>query len=194
MDFLWLSNRCLRKNLFFFLFQKKKLFLFVFSQKELGTAEDFAERLGRQGREEYGLRVKVADLEDYDGNHHFLFYGIRVAIFVLATYGEGEPTDNAVGFSNYLFQPRKGEHSFSHRLNYAIFGLGNSTYEAYSTFAKDVDQTLSLLSANRICELGLGDDSHDIEDDFREWGQMMWPKVLQFCCPGKTIKRAQSEV
>jgi sulfite reductase alpha subunit-like flavoprotein len=53
-------------------------------------------------------------------------------IFVMATYGEGEPTDNAVGLMEFL---KNDEVTFSeggNRLDgmkYTVFALGNRTYE-----------------------------------------------------------------
>lgn len=61
----------------------------------LGTAEGFADQIKQEG-EKHGFKVTVCDLEDFaaeDFNE-----SLRVAIMVMATYGEGEPTDNASTF------------------------------------------------------------------------------------------------
>lgn len=49
----------------------------------------------------------------------------------MATYGEGEPTDNAVALMDFLKEPsfESGATSLDN-LNYVVFGLGNATYEA----------------------------------------------------------------
>ena len=39
-----------------------------------------------------------------------------------------------------------------------VFGLGNKTYEHYNAMGKYVDTRLSELNAERVFELGLGDD------------------------------------
>lgn len=39
-----------------------------------------------------------------------------------------------------------------------VFGLGNKTYEHYNDMGKYVDKRLEELGAERIYELGLGDD------------------------------------
>lgn len=39
-----------------------------------------------------------------------------------------------------------------------VFGLGNKTYEHYNEMGHYVDKRLDQLGANRIFELGLGDD------------------------------------
>ena len=39
-----------------------------------------------------------------------------------------------------------------------MFGLGNKTYEHYNAIGKLVDSRLNELGAERVFELGLGDD------------------------------------
>ena len=39
-----------------------------------------------------------------------------------------------------------------------VFGLGNKTYENYNSMGKFVDRKLEELGAERVFELGLGDD------------------------------------
>lgn len=43
-------------------------------------------------------------------------------------------------------------------LSTQVFGLGNKTYEHFNAMGKYVDQRLEQLGAQRIFELGLGDD------------------------------------
>lgn len=42
--------------------------------------------------------------------------------------------------------------------SFQVFGLGNKTYEHYNKVAIYVDKRLEELGANRVFELGLGDD------------------------------------
>lgn len=39
-----------------------------------------------------------------------------------------------------------------------VFGLGNKTYEHYNSMGKFVDKKLEEFGAERVFELGLGDD------------------------------------
>ena len=41
---------------------------------------------------------------------------------------------------------------------FQVFGLGNKTYEHFNAMGKYVDKRLEELGAQRIFELGLGDD------------------------------------
>lgn len=43
-------------------------------------------------------------------------------------------------------------------LSIQVFGLGNKTYEHFNAMGKYVDKRLEQLGAQRIFELGMGDD------------------------------------
>lgn len=45
-------------------------------------------------------------------------------------------------------------------LHYAVFGLGDSSYEKFCWSAKVLDRRLEGLGARRICERGEADDQH----------------------------------
>jgi NADPH-ferrihemoprotein reductase len=95
----------------------------------------------------------------------------------MATYGEGEPTDNAVSLCQALsddsFEFANGEHRVE-GLKYVIFGLGNKTYEHYNAIARNVDRDLTKMGAKRIGDRGEGDDDKSMEEDYLEWKDAMW--------------------
>jgi len=65
--------------------------VWVYFGSQSGTAEQFSEDL-KDASGEYGLRVKVVDLEEFDED---VFAQHRCVVLIVATYGEGDPTDNA---------------------------------------------------------------------------------------------------
>ncbi|KAF2273522.1 NADPH-cytochrome P450 reductase, variant [Westerdykella ornata] len=159
----------------------------VFYGSQTGTAEDYASRLAKEGHSRFGLKTMVADLEDYDYDNLDEFPEDKLAIFVLATYGEGEPTDNAVEFYEFV---SSDEPSFSsgqsaderplRQLNYVAFGLGNNTYEHYNSMVRNVDKYLTKLGAQRIGKAGEGDDgAGTMEEDFLAWKEPMWAAVAE---------------
>ncbi|KAI5820991.1 hypothetical protein BZA77DRAFT_239021 [Pyronema omphalodes] len=152
---------------------------------QTGTAEDYASRLAKEGSARFGLKTMVADLEDYDYENLDCFPHDKVAVFVLATYGEGEPTDNAVEFYEFIYN---GEPNFSENasekplsnLKYVTFGLGNNTYEHYNAMVRRVDEALTKLGARRIGPAGEGDDgAGTMEEDFISWKEAMWAELAQ---------------
>ena len=154
----------------------------VFYGSQTGTAEDYASRLAKEGSSRFGLKTMTADLEEYDFENLDQFPEDKVAIFVLATYGEGEPTDNAVEFYEFIgsedvnFSEKGGMDSQPLvGLSYVAFGLGNNTYEHYNSMVRNVTKYLDRLGAKRIGEAGEGDDgAGTMEEDFLAWKEPMW--------------------
>merc|ERR1719502_2436375 len=92
-------------------------------------------------------------------------------LFLMATHGEGEPTDNAMSFYKY-FEDERCDNLKS--LRFAAFALGNKQYEHFCAMGKWVDRKCASLGATRIYELGLGDDDDDLEGDFERWCEGLW--------------------
>lgn len=154
--------------------QKKKAIVFYGSQT--GTAEDYATRIAKEAKSRFGISSLVADPDDYDFDCLEKLRSDQLAIFVLATYGEGEPTDNAVNMLEQL-KEHQSEGSRLEDLNYIIFALGNRTYEQFCKMGTVVDELLSSRGAKRIGELGMGDDDKSMEEDYLAWKDPMWEQV-----------------
>lgn len=77
--------------------------LVVFYGSQTGTAEEFAGRLAKEGIR-YRLKGMVADPEECDMEELLQLKDIEnsLAVFCLATYGEGDPTDNAMEFYDWI--------------------------------------------------------------------------------------------
>merc|ERR1711990_1089300 len=102
----------------------------VFYGSQTGTAEDFATRLAKESSK-YGVKGLALDPEEVGDNDeiaHLPELDDHIAIFCMATYGEGDPTDNAHDFKEWLTE---GTTDLT-GLNYAVFGLGNKTYEHFN--------------------------------------------------------------
>uniref|UniRef100_A0A8D2HYS0 NADPH--cytochrome P450 reductase n=1 Tax=Urocitellus parryii TaxID=9999 RepID=A0A8D2HYS0_UROPR len=151
--------------------------IIVFYGSQTGTAEEFANRLSKDAHR-YGMRGMAADPEEYDLADLSSLPEIHnsLVVFCMATYGEGDPTDNAQDFYDWL---QEADVDLS-GVKYAVFGLGNKTYEHFNAMGKYVDQRLEQLGAQRIFELGLGDDDGNLEEDFITWREQFWPAVCEF--------------
>jgi NADPH-ferrihemoprotein reductase len=155
--------------------QNKRLVIFYGSQT--GTAEEYAIRIAKEAKAKFGLSALVCDPEEYDIEHLDALPADCVAVFVMATYGEGEPTDNAVPLMQSLadesFSFSQGEHKLD-GTRYVVFGLGNRTYEHYNLVARQLDEHLAAAGAKRIGERGEGDDDRSMEEDYLEWKDGMF--------------------
>ncbi|KAI5479383.1 hypothetical protein MNV49_003717 [Pseudohyphozyma bogoriensis] len=155
----------------------KKLVIFYGSQT--GTAEDYGTRIAKEAKARYGLSSLVCDPEDYDFDNLDAVPEDCLVVFCMATYGEGEPTDNAVALMDFL---KEDEPSFSNgggleNLHYVVFALGNSTYEHFCAIGRIIDERLTKLGATRIGQVGEGDDDKSMEEDYLSWKDPMWEAV-----------------
>ncbi|XP_043574697.1 NADPH--cytochrome P450 reductase-like isoform X2 [Chiloscyllium plagiosum] len=149
----------------------------VFYGSQTGTAEEFANRLSKDAQR-YGMRGMATDPEEYDMSELNRLTEVEnsLAIFCMATYGEGDPTDNAQDFYDWMQETDLDLAG----VKYAVFGLGNKTYEHFNAMGKYVNKRLEQLGAERIFELGLGDDDGNLEEDFIMWREQFWPAVCEY--------------
>ncbi|KAJ2779374.1 hypothetical protein H4R18_004042, partial [Coemansia javaensis] len=164
---------------------------------QTGTAEDFAKRLAKDIQSP-AVRPLTLDPEMYDWQCLSSLSGDELVIFVLATAGEGEPTDNMEAWFKALAsdpespddsevpefrqpedRPPLDEDMPLQDVSYAVFGLGNNTYEQFNHHARVIDRRMLALGATRIGERGEGDDDADIEEDFARWKEATLPLIRE---------------
>ena len=161
----------------------------IFFGSQTGTAESFARELAEEAIGDFDLEVNDAGSAESvetvkNWAEFFTSFSaeqkILNIVFLLSTYGEGDPSDDAVAFDEYL-SSCSSETDLSH-VKFAVFGLGNRQYALFNAMAKRVDKNLEKLGAKRVCSLGLGDDNADIESDFQEWKNTeFWSNFLHKC-------------
>mmetsp|Transcript_7916 Transcript_7916/g.13118 ORF Transcript_7916/g.13118 Transcript_7916/m.13118 type:complete len:693 (+) Transcript_7916:93-2171(+) len=149
----------------------------IFFGSQTGTAEGFARTLMEEGKAN-GFDARTVDLEDFDPDT--MINDTDKAVFLMATYGEGEPTDNAITFAKWL-KNSDGELSEDalKNLNFTVFGLGNKQYEHYNMMGKATNANLEKVGANRMFEYGEGDDDATLEEDFEAWKAPLWPALVK---------------
>jgi len=96
-------------------------------------------------------------------------------IFLVSTFGLGNPPENAWDFFNRLFaEPQLPP------IKFALFGLGNSQYvNSFNQAGRKVLDQLLQLDCQPVCEAGWGDhDQEDMEAQFEEWiSSHFWPSI-----------------
>ncbi|RYP03675.1 hypothetical protein DL764_004980 [Monosporascus ibericus] len=139
----------------------------IFWGSQSGTAESFANRLAQELPRRFPLKAMAVDLSDYDPDTIALLPPTKIAVFILATYGEGDPSDNACSFCDWL--ARIKENTLS-SLRYAAFGLGNSDYQHYNRVVDRVTAGLARCGAESLMPVGKADaSSGTTEEDFLSW-------------------------
>jgi NADPH-ferrihemoprotein reductase len=149
--------------------EHKPLILFA---SQTGTAEMFAKTLHREAARQ-GIDFHISDAEEY---HPHSIPDEKLIIFVVATYGEGEPTDSAKGLHEYLMDTAREPDEFS-GVKYCVFGLGDRQYPKFCQMAVDVDETMSKLGAKRIYGLGMGDAGRSLEEEWDTWRVDLWGAI-----------------
>jgi len=160
---------------------------------QTGTATGFAFRLMMRGMQ-VGVHSVLLDPGRILRYQEFVKLATipkHVLVFVVATYWDGNPTNNTTRLDEWL----KSTPVSLKGVNYAVFGLGDSGYTYFNGFGKFVDRRMDELGATRVHELGLGDAALGIEDDFQHWKESFTKKVLaSYGEAAKTDKRSQYEL
>ncbi|KAJ5762286.1 uncharacterized protein N7511_005668 [Penicillium nucicola] len=139
----------------------------VFWGSQSGTAEGFAHRLAREISIRWGQEAMTADLSDYDPATTSEIPNAKLAIFVVSTYGEGDPSDNTAEFWSWI--SKAGDVSLAN-LRYAAFGLGNTNYKFYNRVVDVVVEGLEKLGAQALMPVGKANDAEGAtEEDFMAW-------------------------
>lgn len=147
----------------------KKLPMTIFFGSQSGTAETFAHELCEEAKMR-GFKAVVQDLEDYPLDD---LASEKFCVFLMATFGEGDPTDNAVDFYEWINSGDREEGLLAD-VNYAVFALGNRQYEQFCAVGIQVDKRMNELGARRVIEHGEGDDDGSLEDDYSTWKTAFW--------------------
>lgn len=139
--------------------------LAIYYATETGNAESLARRAyehalntGWTARIQNLSEVKPSDLvED------------SLALFVVSTWGDGEPPSDATDF---YYDLEKAELSLA-GLRYAVLGLGDRDYSDFNAFARKLDERLAALAASRLHERVEAD--LDYEDTYDTWAARIFP-------------------
>ncbi|XP_066516156.1 NADPH-dependent diflavin oxidoreductase 1 [Hoplias malabaricus] len=154
--------------------------LLVLYGSQTGTAQDAAERIGRQAQRRR-MEVVVQALDSYNVAN---LISESLVVFVCATTGQGDPPDNMKNFWRFLFRKSLPAGSLC-RLDCAVLGLGDSSYPKFNFVAKKLCKRLLQLGANALLPVGLADDQHDLGPDgvIDPWLISFWEKVLSLYPP-----------
>lgn len=160
---------------------RQDLDLVVFWGSQSGHAERLTASFARDCTGRFGLRVAAADLDDYDPQHLTELPSTKLVVFIVSTFGEGDPTDNAVKFFSLLKALRDaGKPELLKNLRYAAFGLGNRNYTHYNRMVDVIDQTLKALGAKNVVTVGKANEAEGptaTDEHFLEWSSSAAEKI-----------------
>ena len=112
---------------------------------QTGNARTVAKEY-QQKVEAAGIKSKLISMSD------FKFKQLKNEthiVIIVSTHGEGDAPDDAIELHEFLASKKVPK--LAH-LNYAVLGLGDSSYEFFCQTAKDFDRRLAAAGANAITE------------------------------------------
>lgn len=156
----------------------------VISASQTGNARRVAEQL-RDDLTAAGLGVTLVNAGDYKFKQ---IAQEKLLLVVASTQGEGEPPEEAVALHKYLFSKKAPQMAGT---AFAVFGLGDTSYENFCQTGKDFDARLAELGGERLF------DRADADVDFKSAAEA-WRKqivdVLKQRVPQATAAQTQVSV
>ena len=134
--------------------------LTVLYGSQTGNAKRVAEALFEQLRST-GLPARLVRADRYTTRE---LKDEQLLYVVISTQGDGEAPDDAIGFVEFLTGRRAPKLS---SLNYAVLGLGDSSYPDFCGIARQIDERLAELGGTRLHDVGLAD--LDIDSIAKPW-------------------------
>ncbi|WP_145539518.1 NADPH-dependent assimilatory sulfite reductase flavoprotein subunit [Yersinia kristensenii] len=152
----------------------------LISASQTGNARRLAEQL-RDDLLAAKLNVNLVNAGDYKFKQ---IAQERLLVIVASTQGEGEPAEEAVALHKFLFSkkaPKLPETAF------AVFGLGDTSYEHFCQAGKDFDNKLAELGAQRLVERV--DADVEYQESAQQWRQQV-VTALQARVPAQSTAAA----
>lgn len=153
----------------------------LISASQTGNARRLAEQL-RDDLLAAQLSVNLVNAGDYKFKQ---IAQERLLVVVASTQGEGEPAEEAVALHKFLFSkkaPKLSETAF------AVFGLGDTSYEHFCQAGKDFDSKLAELGAQRLLDRVDADVEYQVQA--QQWRQQV-VATLQAKVPAQSTAPTQ---
>ncbi len=167
---------------------------------ETGKSERYAKNLVEIFKNAFDPKLFRMDEYDVANLEHE-----TLLLMVSSTFGNGDPPENGEEFKNFLIQSKKDKELLQNKneicvtkkqfdsiftnnfrmlnnVRFSVFGLGNSSYPNFCSYGKFLDATLDYFGADRINELGIGDELNGQEESFRTWSIDVYKSALKAFC------------
>ena len=147
---------------------------------ETGNARDVAERVAREcSRQRINVKISLTSIDAYDARQ-LPKEDKNIFLFVCSTMGQGDPPKSFEKFWKFLLKKNLPLSTSLLNLKFAVFGLGDSSYEKYNFVAKKLFRRLEQLGGKSVIELGLGDDQHfsGYDGGLDQWLETLYVKIF----------------
>ena len=149
--------------------------LLILYATETGNAQDIGDKVARAARR-LQFRSRIMSVDCYSLVCRLMKYISclkpslkwqenlimeEIVIFIVSTTGSGIEPRSMTPLWNRLLSSRLPTDTFED-LSFAVFGLGDTSYEKFCWPAKLLSKRLKTLGATEICEHGEGDEQHPL--------------------------------
>ena len=143
---------------------------------QTGTAEKFATVLDEEANM---LGIEDSKVIDFNNFSEDTFAEQALVIVCVSTHYEGDPCDNTRNFFKWIKKTiREKKISFG-GMSFAIFGLGDTSYEQYNEMGNYFDESFEKLGGKRLQPAGVGNaETFSTEDDFNKWKENLWSNII----------------
>jgi len=151
--------------------------LTVLYGSQTGTAQEVAERVGREGKRYHFSPVCVSSLDGFPTPQ---LPATPLVVYVVSTTGQGTEPDNMARAWRFLLRKSLPATSLQGQ-SFCVLGLGDSSYPKFNHVAKKLARRLAQLGGTQLLSPGLADDQHDLGQDFviDPFLQQFWGLALQ---------------
>jgi sulfite reductase alpha subunit-like flavoprotein len=144
---------------------------------QTGTAQEVAEYLAAKAKRR-GYRPWLGAIDAFPLQ---AFPQAERIVFVVATTGDGEAPDNMKTAWKFLLRKALPQGSLN-KLQYAMFGLGDTSYAKYCAAARKLAARLAQLGGTQLVPAGYGDEQCEeggVWSELDAWSTALWSKLEQ---------------
>ncbi|GAU96944.1 hypothetical protein RvY_08310 [Ramazzottius varieornatus] len=134
--------------------------LVILYGSQTGTAMDLAKRIRKQGKLRH-FSTSLLAMNDFPIHR---LASTPLVVFVCSVTGQGDEPDNMKTFWRAL--RRRDLPAVLDDVQFAVLGIGDSSYQNFNITAIRLDRRLRKLGARPFVKIGLADESHDHGIDF----------------------------
>ncbi|MEM1296096.1 MAG: flavodoxin domain-containing protein [Verrucomicrobiota bacterium] len=134
---------------------------------ETGNAQSIAEDAEAHFKNQ-GHRVRLLDMDDLQLKD---LETIDVLLAAVSTWGDGDPPSTGEDF----FSDLQGSDIPLSHVRFSVYALGDTAYDEFCQFGKDLDAELSRLGARQM--LPVVENDVDFEENFDSWLEDLNPLI-----------------
>ncbi len=148
---------------------------------QTGNARREAEALDAEARAQ-GLATRLLRADAYPLKE---LASERLLTVIISTQGDGDPPDDAIAFVEFIAGRRAPALP---ELQFAVLGLGDSSYPLFNAVAKKIDARLAELGGTRLSKLAEADvDIAQVSNPWRQHALVQAKELLQASKPSAFV-------